>query len=213
MTQHPMEPAAEPAWSEPPSGSRPAATWNESARYGASLVGTLLGGYLVATSSIGQFVQAAFISTGLGPEYTLLTLTRYLFAFVVLALAVAIAPTSIARRAGATALVVVAGFLLAVLTAMRFLGPLPGGPFWNVALHPVFVAVLVATAAWLLVRERPGLTFLLLIPTVLVGFVPMWMTIADFPAAAVELVTVPLAFVLGVGIAWIAAAIARAMRR
>lgn len=181
------------------------------ARYGAALAATLLGGYLMATQGIGQFVQLTLIGNG-EPEVAVLVFSRFLFGVVVLVVGLLVAPTSVARRVIAAGIAVVLTVVSSLLFAGRLNGDVPL-PHWSSGfLHPAFVATLAATVGWLIVRERHPLTFLLLILTVVLGVLPHQFIIQSVPSAVTELTVVPLAAIVGVGIAWAAAGITRAFR-
>ncbi len=210
MTLPQTEPYVQQAYPEQP--SRPALAYSDGVRYGITVTATVLGGYLLSTASIGQFVQA--MAFGGAPElFAVLLLLRYVFAVAVLAIGFLLAPTSTGRRLLAAGIVVIGGIVFAVLIALRLTGGLSGPPAMSIVLHPAFFAVLLATAGWLIVRGRPAISFLLLLATLLVGFVPFGFALAGIESAMAELVVTPLALLVGVGIAWAARGIAAASHR
>jgi hypothetical protein len=216
MTQHTQQPyAPESERPLPPAATEARSSRADAVRggrYGAALVATLLGGYLMATQGIGQFVQATAFGAA-PPELAALLLSRFLFGVVVLVAGFLIAPTVLWRRLTAAGIAILLTALSSVLFAGRLTGDVRLPMESAIFLHPAFVATLAATAGWLLVRDRHPLTFLLLLLTVVVGVVPQQFALQGLPGAASELTVVPLAAVVGVGIAWAAAGISRALQR
>jgi hypothetical protein len=76
---------------------------------------------------------------------------------------------------------------------------------------PSFIVPLAIGAGWLIVRERPAITYLFLLLSILGGVVPFLLALSGAPSVASQLLLPPVALVLGVGIAWLARAVAAAI--
>jgi hypothetical protein len=87
-------------------------------------------------------------------------------------------------------------------------------PFATGFLTPLsFIVPLVTATGWLIVRERPALSYLLLLLAVLGGAIPFFLVLNAAPAVVMQLVAPPLAAAIGIGIAWLARGIAAAGQR
>lgn len=174
-------------------------------RYGASVVAMLLGGYLLLNSNLTQLAIGISGVASFPPEQTAIFLLQFLFAVVVVLFGLAVAPGATGRRVIAAVVVLVLILLWTMLYTARISGA--GGPlpfFAGFFTAPSFIVSLALPAGWLIVRERPGLTFLFLILSVLGGLIPFLFVLGSAPSFVMQLLLAPLALVLGVGIAWLA---------
>jgi hypothetical protein len=183
------------------------------ARYGASLVAVLLGSYLLLHANVSQIALAVSGLGGLPGTVAALLISQLVFAILVLAAGVAIHPTTGARRVAAAAVVVVGLILWVVLSGSRITGALHLPPVSVVVLAPSFAVPVIATAGWLIVRERPAVTYLLLILILAGGVIPSAFVIAAVDSGTAQLAAAPIAAVFGVGVAWLARAIAAGLSR
>jgi hypothetical protein len=177
-------------------------------RYGMSLVAVLLGAYLLLDGNWGSF---AGLSRAGQPDIVFLLVTQLLFGAIVLLFGVLVAPAAAARRAIAAVIVVVLVLLYAVLQPLYLLGtvqiPVRGLLIGSVLGAP-FLVTLAASAAWLIIRARPGLSYLLLIATIIIPIAVNAAVLAALPSTTTTVVSNVLATIVGVGIAWAARAIA-----
>ncbi len=183
-------------------------------RYGAALVSTVLGGYLLLTANVQQLGLAASGFGAYPAEQVVLFLTHYLIAIAVLAFGLAISPATSGRRVIAIVLVLV---LLTVWTLIVWArttgatGPLPFATGFVTA--PSFIVPLVTATGWLVVRERPAVSYLLLPLSLIGGALPFLFALDGIASTVASLAMIPLAAVLGAGIAWLARGIATATQR
>lgn len=183
------------------------------ARYGASLVAVLLGAYLLLNANVSQ-VALALSGLGAMPgNVTALLVSQLVFAIVVLVAGFLIHPTTGVRRVAAAAIVGVGLIVWIVLLAVRITGAVRLPPLSTVVIAPSFAVTLLATAAWLIVRERPAGTYLLLVVILAGGFIPYALVMASVDSGTSLLAVTPIAAVLGIGIAWLARAIAAGLSR
>ena len=131
-----------------------------STRWLLALVTVSLGGYLLVLSLAGQFIQ---LFTGMRIElsYGVLLVLQLLFALAVVLLGLFFAPTSLARRSVAGAVVAVVVLLTIILQAVRLTTGLGAATvFIGFTFADAFVMLPLALgAAWLVVRARPGLAY------------------------------------------------------
>jgi hypothetical protein len=201
MTQIPEQPST--------TTTSPAA--RDGARYGMSLVATLFGAYLLINGSYTQFVSVVLL--GHQAELAPLLLSQFLFSVIVLVFGALVAPASIARRVVAAAIEIVAILIFAVFQPVYLSG---GGPnlgragiwFSGGFLTPVFLVTLAAAAAWLVLRARPGWTPLFLLATLIIPFVSVGLVFAGVGSTTTPMILNTLCTVIGVGIAWLARAVA-----
>jgi hypothetical protein len=183
------------------------------ARYGASLVAVLLGSYLLLNANVSQVALALSGLGGLPANVTALLVTQLVFAGMVLVAGFLIHPATGARRVAAAAIVLVGLILWIVLTSARITGAAQLPALSIVVIAPSFAVTVLATAGWLIVRERPAATYLLLIVILAGGFIPYAMVMASVDSGTSLLAVTPLAAVLGIGVAWLARAIAAGLSR
>jgi hypothetical protein len=183
------------------------------ARYGASLVAVLLGTYLLLNANVSQVTMALSGLGGMPPTVTALLVTQLVFAALVLLAGVFMHPATSSRRLVAGAIVLVGLILWTALSGARITGAIRLPQLSSVVLVPSFAVIVLATAAWLIVRERPGVTYLLLILTLVGGIIPNALVMANVDSGTSQLTAVPIAAVLGMGIAWLARAIAAGLSR
>jgi hypothetical protein len=195
---------------EPSSNLETSSAARAGARYGMSLVATLLGAYMLINSPYPQFVTIVLLQhqADLAP----LLLSQYLLGVVVLVFGALIAPASIGRRAAAAAVEVVAILVYAVTAPLFLTGGLNAGRatawlsggFFGAA----FLITLSATAAWLILRSRPGWTLVFLVVTVIIPIVAVAVVFIALPSSVYAMLINVLVTVIGVGIAWLARAVA-----
>jgi hypothetical protein len=187
-------------WTEPTRRLTFTPPFSYDARYGASLVAVLLGSYLLLTANVSQVVLALTGLGGIPPTVLALLLAQLVFAGIVLLAGVLIHPATPTRRLVAVAIVLVGLILWIVLSGARLTGSVPMPPLSIVILAPSFAVTALATAAWLIVRERPAASYLLLILTLAGGVIPYAMVMAAVDSGTSLLAITPLAAVLGIGV-------------
>lgn len=201
-------------WVEPTRRLQFSRRFTYDGRYGAALVSVVLGGYLLLSANVSQLVLTA---TGIGAypaEQVILFLIQYLIAVAVIVFGLAVVPATSGRRIIAIVLVLVLLVVWTMLVAARVTGatgPLPFASGFVTAAS--FIVPLVAATGWLIVRERPAVSYLLLLLTLLGGALPFFFALNGMSSTASHLVAMPLAAVLGAGIAWLARAIAAGTQR
>ncbi|HWM33597.1 MAG TPA: hypothetical protein VNR36_05105 [Pseudolysinimonas sp.] len=182
-------------------------------RYGAALVAVLLGGYLLLSADVARLALGLAGVIAFPPEQTIVLLLQYLFAIAVIVFGFAVSPAASGRRIIAIVLVLVLLVIWTMLYVARLTGSAAPLPFASGFLTaPSFIVPLALSTGWLIVRERPAITYPLLILSLFGGVVPFLMVLAAQPSAAMQLVQAPLALALGVGIAWLARLIAGAVQ-
>jgi hypothetical protein len=207
-------PSAPVAWVEPTRRLAYSPRFTYDGRYGAALVSVVLGGYLLLTANVSPLVLAVG-GVGANPaEQVVLFLTQYLIAVAVLVFGLAIAPATSGRRVIAIVVVLVLLVVWTLIVAARVsgaTGPLPFATGFVVA--PVFIVPLVTATGWLIVRERPGVSYLLLLLTLIGGALSVFFLLNNLPSTFTELIKLPIAAALGAGIAWLARGIAAGTQR
>lgn len=208
------DPAAPVAWVEPTRRLAFSPRFSYDGRYGATLVSVVLGGYLLLTTNVSPLALAV-VGVGAYPDQQVILLfTQYLFAVAVLVFGLAIAPATSGRRVIAIVVVLIVLVLWTMLVGARVAGaagPLPFASGFVVATS--FIVPLVTATGWLIVRERPALSYLLLLLTPIGGAVPFFFALNSMPSTVSYLVAMPMAAALGGGIAWVARAIAAGTQR
>lgn len=181
-------------------------------RYGASVVALVLGGYLLVNTNLSQLALGISGLASFEPAQTAIFFLQYAFAVVVVLFGLAVAPGAIGRRVIAVVVVLVLIVLWTVIFSARLTGtvPLPYASGYIAA--PSFIAALAIPAGWLIVRERPGVTYLFLILSILAGLLPFLVVLASADVIINQLIIAPVALVVGVGIAWLARAVAGAIQ-
>jgi hypothetical protein len=198
-------------WTEPTRRLTFSPRFTYEGHYGASLVALLLGGYLLLNTNLSQLALGLSGRAAFPPEQVVVFLLQYLFAVGVVLLALALAPASPGRRVGAVVVTLILILLWTILFSARITGtagPLPTATGFIAA--PSFIVPLAAVTGWLIVRERPGLSYLVLLLSIIGGAVPFALVLNSMPSVVTQLLLGPLTLVLGVGMAWIARAIAAA---
>jgi hypothetical protein len=201
-------------WTEPTRRLAFTPPFTYEGRYGASVVALVLGGYLLLNTNLSQLALGLSRAGMFPPEQVVLFLLQYVFAVVVILFGLAVAPGTTGRRVIAAVVVLVLILVWTLLYSARITGaagPLPLASGFIAA--PTFIVPLATVTGWLIVRERPALAYLVLLLSVIGGVVPFAMVLNAAPAITTQLVTTPLALVLGVGMTWIARAIAAAFGR
>jgi hypothetical protein len=104
--------------------------------------------------------------------------------------------------------------LWAGLTGARVTGTFgPTPTLAGVITTSSFITPLVIALGWLIVRERPGLSYLLLVLALIGGVIPFFAVLQATSIATLQVLQPLLTLVLGVGIAWLARLIAGAVQR
>jgi len=196
-------------WTEPTRRLVFRSPFSYDGRYGASLVGLLLGGYLLMQASIEQLALALSGGTAWPLEYVAVMLLQLAFAVIVVVASLLIAPATPTRRAVAAVVAVAVIVAWMLLAGGRLSGDLSGLPFWTYGFTTVsFAGMLAPTLGWLIVRERPARTYALLLLTLIAGAVPFWAIDAGVPGVLVQTLLPGIALGTGVGIAWLARVLA-----
>jgi len=209
-----IDPYAPVSWVEPTRRLPFSPRFTYDGRYGAALVSVVLGGYLLLTSNVSQIVLAASGVGAYPADQVVLFLTQYLIAIAVLVFGLAVAPATSGRRVIAIVMVLVLLVVWTMLVGARVTGaagPLPFASGFVVATS--FIVPLVTATGWLIVRERPGISYLLLLLTLIGGALPFFLALNSIGSTISYLVAIPLTVVLGAGIAWLARAIAAGTQR
>ena len=208
------DPEASASWVEPTRRLQFSPRFTYDGRYGAALVSVVLGGYLLLTANVSQLVLAA---SGIGADpadQVVPFLTQYLIAVAVLVFGLAIVPATSGRRVIAIVVVLVLLVVWTLLVGARVTGATGPFPFASgFVTASSFIVPLVTATGWLIVRERPGISYLLLLLTVIGGALPFFFALNSLSPMASHLVATPLAAVLGAGVAWLARAIAAGTQR
>lgn len=200
MTDPTIDPApSSPAVAPPPSRA--------AYRLGLGTGLVVLGTYFWAVQGFSQGALA-FVNRVSDPLQGLLPIPIYVVTVAAVAVGVALAPSSIARRATGVAIVGGIGLISALITVLRFLpetGRLFGGgpalgTFWGVVLFPPTVALFAAGLAWLIVRAAPPLGYLVLLATFVPGIIYAVARIADLPSAGALLFAQFVALLVGAAI-------------
>ncbi len=207
-------PSGPVGWSEPTRRLSFSPRFTYDGRYGAALVSIVLGGYLLLTANVSQLVLAASGVGAYPAEQVVLFLTEFLIAVAVLVFGLAIAPATSGRRVIAVVVVLVLLVVWTMIVAARVTGAAGPLPFASGFVVPAsFIVPLVTATGWLIVRERPAISYLLLLLTAIGGALQVFFTLNALPSTFTYLVAVPLAAVLGAGVAWLARAIAAGTQR
>lgn len=177
------------------------------ARYGVSLA-------LLAFAGVFPFTLIYFIGTSIPFDYDLATVIERIVTAVVAAIGIAVAPSTIGRR-------LVAGVIVAAALTYEFsdiwrlllndFGYSQYSPQYTAWLFGVVVTGMgVPVAAWLVLRGRPPVSFVLVSVVSIVGFglIELTLLISHTAAyAAVGLIQSFVEIVLIVGAIWLARAI------
>ncbi|MGN6501349.1 MAG: hypothetical protein ACTHKX_00395 [Pseudolysinimonas sp.] len=177
-------------------------------RYGASLVAMVLGGYLLVVSNVSQLAIGLAGLASYPAQQTALFLMQYRFAIAVVVFGLAVAPGALGRRVIAIVVVLVLILIWTLIFMARLTGSVPLPYASGVITAPAFIVALALPAGWLIVRERPGVSYLFLLASILAGLVPFLFVLAAAPVGVTQWTMAPLALIVGVGIAWAARAVA-----
>lgn len=195
-------------WTEPTRRLTFSPRFTYEGHYGASVVALILGGYLFLNTNLSQLAIGLAGVASYPAEQVAIFLLQFVFAIVVILFGLAVAPATPARRGAA----VVAALILIILWTVMFSaritgasGPLPTATGFIAS--PAFIVPLAVVLGWLIVRERPGITYLVLLLSLVGGAVPFALVLNGASVIVYQLLTAPLVAVLGVGMAWIARAI------
>jgi hypothetical protein len=182
-------------------------------RYGASLVSLVLGGWLLLNANVAQLAIGLGGIATYGADQVAYFLIQYIFAIAVILFGLGIAPATSGRRVIAVVLALVLIVVWTVLYTARITGaagPLPFATGFITA--PSFIVPLVTATGWLIVRERPGVSYVFLLLTLLGGAAPFFLVLNAAPSIASQVVGFIVAGVVGIGIAWAARAVAGAIQ-
>jgi hypothetical protein len=152
-------------------------------RYGASLVAVLLGGYLILSANLSPLALALGGVSSIPPEQTAYLFLQYAFAVAVLLFGLAVAPGTTGRRVIAAVVALVLLVLWTILFSARLTGaagPLPFATGFFTA--PSLIVPLAGATGWLIVRERPAISYLALLLAFLGGLIPFLLVLNAAPA-------------------------------
>lgn len=204
MSQSPNTPFT-PAPSAPPAQL-------VSTRWLLALVTVSLGGYLLVLSLAGQFIQ---LFTGMRIElsYGALLVLQLLFAVAVVLLGLFFAPTSLARRSIAGAIVAVVVLFTVILQAVRLTTGLGSATvFIGFTFADAFVMLPLALgAAWLVVRARPGVAYAALALVVIPALVHWALLVNGVDSVTTQIIMLVLGALVAAGIGWGGAIAARVL--
>jgi hypothetical protein len=181
-------------WTEPTRRLSFSPRFTYEGHYGAAIVALILGAYLFLNTNLSQLAIGLAGVASFPPEQVAVFLLQYVFAIVVILFGLAV--------------VLVLIILWTLLFSARITGtagPVPTATGFIAS--PAFIVPLALVLGWLIVRERPGITYLVLLLSVIGGAIPFSLVLNAMPVIVTQLVTTPLVAVLGVGMAWIARAI------
>jgi hypothetical protein len=192
--------------------SQPART--PDVRWLLALVTVCLGGYLLALSLSGQFIQ---LFTGMRIEisYGVLLTLQLLFAVAVVVLGFFFAPAPLVRRVIAAAVVVGVVLLVVILQAVRLSSGFGAASvFIGFTFADSFVMLTLALGGgWLFVRQRPGLAFVSLVLVVILALVRWALILNGVDFATNQIVTLVLTVLVVGAIGWSGVLASRMMRR
>lgn len=182
---------------------RPAHRWNNASRSGASLVAIVLGAYLVMRAPLNvMWLQPADDTEVIG-NFVL----EFIVAGAVLLGGVSLAPVSAGRRLIAAA-VVVSGLAFHVVGSATATISTP--PFLFFTSFAVTVGGFVGAAAWLIVRGRSWPTLVLLLAFAALPPLTERLSYTGWSGVVREELLLVVSGVIGIGVAWAAAAVDRA---
>jgi hypothetical protein len=174
----------------------------------------VLGGYLLLTANVSQLAIGLGGISSFTPDQMAFFVIQFVTAVAVVVFALAIAPATRGRRVIAIVAVLVLVLIWLILFTARITGNAGPLPFATGFVTPQsFMVPLVTVLGWFIVRERPALSYLVLLLAILGGAIPFVLVYNAVPALVSQLFVVPLATVLGVGMAWLGRAIAGAIQR
>lgn len=174
--------------------------WSTSGRYGASLIAVLLGGYLLMRSQL----PIAMLQPAEEVEVVSSLVLQFLTAAAVLLAGALVAPASLARRVTATIVIISAlGVHIIGSATVDISTPTP----LAYALLPITAGAFTATAVWLIVRGRSWPTLGLLVAFAALPVLIERLSYTGWTGVARDEVVLASGAVIGIGLAWGAAAI------
>lgn len=187
--------------------------FDRNARYGAALVGFLFAAYLNIATDFSAYIQASNYDGSLGTDVPLVNFVQFATIMGLYVVSIVILPVDTARRVSAVTLVCTVLFMWATLGIERGTGNIVQPvAFWQFVLNQGFVTLTVALGAWFIVRGRRWgwIAYAVLIIPPLAGRA---LDLAEVPSGAYTLVIEGTVIIGGIGAAWLAWAIDRAVER
>jgi hypothetical protein len=182
-------------------------------RYGIALVGVLFAGYLNIATGFTTFLQAVDFGGTLGSDDSIVNAVQFVTILGLYVAAFTIAPASGSRRLAAVTLACVVLLLWATFGIERSIGTITEPvDLWLFVLNQGFITLVVSLGGWLLVRERHPLTFVVLVVAVVPPIVAAALRDASVTSGAYQLIIEAIVVLGGIGGAWAAWAIDRAVR-
>lgn len=182
-------------------------------RYGIALVGVLFAAYLNIATGFTTFLQAVNFGGTLGSDDSIVNAVQFLTIVGLYIASFAIAPAPGAHRLAAITLACVVLFLWATLGIERSIGNVTEPiDLWLFVLNQGFITLVVALGGWLIVRQRHPLAFVVLAVAVVPPIVAAVLRDASVTSGAYQLVIEGIVVLGGIGGAWAAWAIDRAVR-
>ena len=174
----------------------------------------LFAAYLNIATGFTTFLQAVDFGGTLGSDQSVVNAVQFVVILGLYISAFAIAPAPAGRRLAAVTLACVVLFLWATFGIERSIGNVtePVG-FWLFVLNQGFITLVVALGGWLLVRQRHPLAFVVLAVAVVPPIVAGVLRDASVTSGSYQLVIEGIVVLGGIGAAWAAWAIDRALRR
>lgn len=187
--------------------------FDRNARYGASMVGVLFAAYLNIITNFDAFIQAENYAGVLGTDVPAVDVFEFLVCLGLYVVSFSIFPTSGARRLGAVTLACVTLLLWATVGIERGVGNI-GEPvgLWQFLTDQGMITLLVSLGGWLIVRERTPGAFVVLLLILIPPGASKLLIESSVTSGAYALVTIGLVVILGLGGAWLAAALDKRIR-
>ncbi|HXH36954.1 MAG TPA: hypothetical protein VNJ54_21440 [Plantibacter sp.] len=174
--------------------------WSASGRYGASLIAVLLGGYLLMRTQL----PIAMLQPAEATEIILSLVLQFVTAAAVLLAGALLAPATLARRL--TAIIVIVAALGAHIIGSATVNIATPTLLVYTAL-PITTGAFIATAVWLIVRGRSWPTLSLLVAFAAVPFLIERLSYTGWTGIVRDEVVLATTAVIGIGLAWGAAAV------
>lgn len=191
----------------------PRVTFDSGTRYGIALVGVLFAAYLNIATGFTTFLQAVDFGGTLGSDDSIVNAVQFVTIVAIYVASFAIAPAPGSRRLAAVTLACVVLFLWATLGIERSIGNVTEPvDLWLFVLNQGFVTLVVALGGWLLVRQRHPLAFVVLLVVIVPPIVAGVLRDASVTSGAYQLIIEGIVVLGGIGGAWAAWAIDRAVR-
>lgn len=192
----------------------PRVTFDAGTRYGIALVGVLFAAYLNIATGFTTFLQAVDFGGTLGSDDSVVNAVQFLTIVGLYVASFAIAPAPGAHRLAAITLACVVLFLWATLGIERSIGTITEPiDLWLFVLNQGFITLVVSLGGWLLVRRRHPLAVVVLIVAIVPPIVAAVLRDASVTSGAYQLIIEGIVVLGGIGGAWAAWAIDRAVRR